>query len=334
MLARTLSGVGECAIAHTVDDALRRLAEGGWEAAVVDFDLGDEGTGFAVLHELRLLSERTARYLYTSYHHRGFALEAVRTAHAHGVFDARREDFFAQVHAEVSSRLAAPAPAVPQADVSGDPRDAWCAMAPATQALLEELRRAADEDAVTFVYGETGAGKRLAAETLRRARARLGRPGADPRGAGDGRPVRVVHVPPLRERATDLPELATAFLEEHAAASGSAAARLEPEALTALGRRDWWGNVRELRAALARARLRAARRGTIGAADLPRDAVPAPSGLQRARDEATRDGLLLMLRSAGSVRAAASLAGLPRANFRRLMKRHGILRADVAVEPE
>jgi two-component system response regulator FlrC len=63
-------------------------------------------------------------------------------------------------------------------------------------------------------------------------------------------------VPPLRERADDLPLLATALAEEAAARLGRATPALSPEALSALRRHSFPGNVRELRNLLERAVLR------------------------------------------------------------------------------
>ena len=59
-----------------------------------------------------------------------------------------------------------------------------------------------------------------------------------------------LHLPPLRERTEDLPELVAHFVarfqREHEG-SGPAEIRPTPEALRALGRYPWPGNVRELR---------------------------------------------------------------------------------------
>jgi DNA-binding NtrC family response regulator len=60
-------------------------------------------------------------------------------------------------------------------------------------------------------------------------------------------------LPPLRERAGDIPRLADFFLARHARDAKKGPLRLAPEALTALQRYPWPGNVRELDNALARA---------------------------------------------------------------------------------
>ncbi len=60
-------------------------------------------------------------------------------------------------------------------------------------------------------------------------------------------------LPPLRERADDLPRLAGFFLDRHARDIKKAPMRLAPDALAAIQRYPWPGNVHELDNALARA---------------------------------------------------------------------------------
>jgi two-component system response regulator AtoC len=61
-----------------------------------------------------------------------------------------------------------------------------------------------------------------------------------------------LHLPPLRERAEDIPLLATHFLQEIAQREGSLK-RLSAAAMERLARHAWAGNVRELRNVLQRA---------------------------------------------------------------------------------
>ncbi len=81
--------------------------------------------------------------------------------------------------------------------------------------------------------------------------------------------VVTIELPPLRAHKEDIPLLAEAFLKLHAARHGRAA-RLGREALDALARYDWPGNLRELKNALERA-LILARGEEIGPADLPEE---------------------------------------------------------------
>ena len=71
-----------------------------------------------------------------------------------------------------------------------------------------------------------------------------------------------LHVPPLRQRRTDIPVLARRFAEEFAARFGlSSLPEIPPEEMERLYRHDWPGNIRELRNAVERAVLRARRSG-------------------------------------------------------------------------
>jgi DNA-binding NtrC family response regulator len=72
-------------------------------------------------------------------------------------------------------------------------------------------------------------------------------------------------LPPLRERAVDIPVLATAFLTQF---GGSHPPRLADDAMRALQEYRWPGNVRELRNVMERAAL-LANGGVIQARDLP-----------------------------------------------------------------
>lgn len=79
--------------------------------------------------------------------------------------------------------------------------------------------------------------------------------------------IRIV-LPPLRERAEDVPLLASALWERAIARVGSRAT-LSTSTLGALARYDWPGNVRELQNVLSALAVSAPRRGTIGPSSLP-----------------------------------------------------------------
>jgi DNA-binding NtrC family response regulator len=74
-----------------------------------------------------------------------------------------------------------------------------------------------------------------------------------------------ITLPPLRERAIDIPILAEHFLKTY---GGSTPPRLSDDALAALQAYSWPGNIRELRNVIERAVLLATG-GTIRASDLP-----------------------------------------------------------------
>jgi two-component system nitrogen regulation response regulator GlnG len=66
-----------------------------------------------------------------------------------------------------------------------------------------------------------------------------------------------IHVPPLRGRRVDIPELAHYFLFTFNREMSSELAGFDPEALALLQQYDWPGNVRELQGAIKEAMLRA-----------------------------------------------------------------------------
>jgi transcriptional regulator with PAS, ATPase and Fis domain len=62
-----------------------------------------------------------------------------------------------------------------------------------------------------------------------------------------------LHLPPLRERSSDIPALATHFLEKYASENGKDLERFDDDALRILRNYDWPGNVRELENVIERA---------------------------------------------------------------------------------
>jgi DNA-binding NtrC family response regulator len=121
-------------------------------------------------------------------------------------------------------------------------------------------------------------------------------------------------LPPLRQRKSDLPELAEYLLGELEPDVGRF--ELASDALAGLSDYDWPGNVRELRSVLYRAAL-SAQAGRIAAADV-RLALPKP--LQPKLTE--QDIKSLLASHAGNVTAAARAAQLPRSTLRDWIRRH------------
>jgi DNA-binding NtrC family response regulator len=76
-----------------------------------------------------------------------------------------------------------------------------------------------------------------------------------------------IEIPPLRERAEDIPYLAQRFLEEASVEMRRPLASLSPEALALLNAQPWPGNVRELRNVVRQAVL-LAKGGALQAQDL------------------------------------------------------------------
>jgi len=156
--------------------------------------------------------------------------------------------------------------------------------------------------------------------------------------------VVVLPVPSLRERSDDVPLLAAHFLRKH---GGPGAPALEAEALELMIHYGWPGNVRELENAVQHA-LAFHHGETIGPSALPHHIVPVTASLARGTQKVslldTDDELpplieakhqmiatfeqtylsKVLRKSKGSVSEAARLAGLDRANFRRLLQRYSI----------
>ncbi len=77
-----------------------------------------------------------------------------------------------------------------------------------------------------------------------------------------------LHVPPLRERKIDIPELVGFFIRENNSKMGVNIEDISPRAMEALIRYDWPGNIRELSHAIERAML-FCDQGVIDLPDLP-----------------------------------------------------------------
>ncbi|MFN3450274.1 MAG: sigma-54-dependent transcriptional regulator, partial [Roseococcus sp.] len=105
-----------------------------------------------------------------------------------------------------------------------------------------------------------------------------------------------LRVPPLRERAEDLPALTDALLARAAEEAGRPGLALSEAARAALAAHPWPGNVRELRNRLARAAV-LAEGPRIEPADLFPGAAPPemPATLAEAREAAEREHIRRML---------------------------------------
>ena len=143
-----------------------------------------------------------------------------------------------------------------------------------------------------------------------------------------------IQIPPLRERADDIPVLARHFLGQLANRYGRAPLQIEDSAFAALAAHDWPGNVRELRNVLERAVL-LQRNGVLGASDLALGTrrMPAVAGAATAPiepmslDSIERGHLQSALaQCAGNVSKAAKLLGISRDTLRYRMERHGLQR--------
>jgi two-component system, NtrC family, nitrogen regulation response regulator NtrX len=140
-------------------------------------------------------------------------------------------------------------------------------------------------------------------------------------------------VPPLRERAEDIPVLAAHFLREFSLAYGRKPKELSEDAVEVLMNYHWPGNVRELRNLMERIVILYPQR-RIETRHLPLDSLrkghngkPPDSfgSLQEVKEAAERDYILRKLEeTGGNVTRASELLGLERSNLYRKMKALGI----------
>src|SRR5204863_3800338 len=132
--------------------------------------------------------------------------------------------------------------------------------------------------------------------------------------------VVAIRLPPLRERAGDIPKLAQVFLQEFTQEIGKPLKGFTPEAMDLMLRYAWPGNVRELRTAVEHAVV-LSRGERIGARDLPAPvrqlnaAPPAPAiGLSSlAVQDAEKELIIRALKETeGSRTIAAKKLGISR----------------------
>jgi DNA-binding NtrC family response regulator len=135
-----------------------------------------------------------------------------------------------------------------------------------------------------------------------------------------------VHMPPLRERREDIPELAALFLGRHARRYRKGIEGFRPSALQALLEHAWPGNIRELDHAVERAVLM-----SDGPQIAPEAlALRAPrEGGHRLDDMSLEDVEAFLVRKAldrygRNVSAAAQALGLSRSAMYRRLQRYGL----------
>lgn len=157
-----------------------------------------------------------------------------------------------------------------------------------------------------------------------------------------------LHVPALRERPEDIPELVRYFLERHGAESGSQIPSVQPDALERLCAHPWPGNVRQLENTIRKLVLQA--RGYVITSDHV-DAILAGGEPSEGASIAQRVAVLLeeaqtletgdlharvvneaeaelmrqaMQRSGGNIAQVARWLGISRVTLREKLKQHGL----------
>ena len=137
-----------------------------------------------------------------------------------------------------------------------------------------------------------------------------------------------LRIPPLRERAEDIPALAHRLLEHFAACRGPAEIKLDAEAEAKLQSYEWPGNIRELRNVLERAVL-LSEADTLGVRDLHFDAG---AGVETWTDESDltleelerRHIRRVLQEEHGHVENAARRLNIPRSSLYQKIKRYGL----------
>jgi DNA-binding NtrC family response regulator len=142
--------------------------------------------------------------------------------------------------------------------------------------------------------------------------------------------VVTVRMPPLRDRAGDIPILVRHFINKIARREGRALASVSPEALEVLCRHGWPGNVRELENAMERA-VAVAKGNVVLPSDLPAEvyggASIAPASIIDDRPtlgELERRYIALVLAECGgNKKRAAEKLGIDRRTLYRAIERSG-----------
>jgi PAS domain S-box-containing protein len=138
-----------------------------------------------------------------------------------------------------------------------------------------------------------------------------------------------LELPPLRDRAEDIPELFESLLERHCAAQGRDVPHYDPQILPVFLSHSWPGNIRELENLVERALVLSAG-GAIGLSHLPGELVPPErvtqtGTIRSTRSKAERGAILAALERNGFSRTeAAQELGVHKTTLYRRMKALGI----------
>jgi formate hydrogenlyase transcriptional activator len=140
-----------------------------------------------------------------------------------------------------------------------------------------------------------------------------------------------VMLPPLRERRADIPDLVRYFAEKYAKQMNKPIETIPSDAMHALTKYEWPGNIRELQNFIERAVILST--GTvlqppIAELKLPLEAPPSIARTTNSLDDAQREHIVQVLREArwvlGGSNGAAARMGIPRTTLIYKMRRLGI----------
>lgn len=148
--------------------------------------------------------------------------------------------------------------------------------------------------------------------------------------------VIAMHLPPLRDRQDDIPQLVAHFIKSHATDSNKPAKNLSADAMEVLINYPWPGNVRELQNVIQKI-VTLARGTEIHADDLPEEILMTShanfknesSGFFAEREQHLVQFEIqylkrLLKENHGDVAAASIKAKIPRGTFYRFLKKHAL----------
>ena len=137
----------------------------------------------------------------------------------------------------------------------------------------------------------------------------------------------VLRIPPLRDRAEDIPLLASEILNRIAHEMGRSEAKLTDSAVRALGEHSWPGNLRELKNVLERSLLMGDK-NEIKRSDLRFESTAPASGLDQRdltlTEVESRHIALVLKDEGGSVELAAKRLGITRNTLYYKLRKHRI----------
>jgi DNA-binding NtrC family response regulator len=141
--------------------------------------------------------------------------------------------------------------------------------------------------------------------------------------------LNVIHleVPPLRDRVEDIPLLAQHFLRRYATETGKKVDSIHPEALAAMRRHAWPGNIRELENAIERAVVVGKGR-QLKPGDLPFGFAPAEGrgAANLSLEEVERHHIALVLAAeGGNISHSARVLRINRGTLYEKIKKYGLM---------